>query len=161
MVTLDVQTAILIGSENKQYCGCKILQTKIVRYLWQLRRVLGDAQYSLYRANQRRRDSGQLHITVIKPLEFQVLSESNRCPPRGTSARVKLLGLGHTCDAINSCYYIVVDAPTLQQFRQSLGLVPAYFHITLGFHPHDVYNMPKDETTLISMAEYPQIHRIY
>jgi Swiss Army Knife, 2H phosphoesterase domain len=65
----------------------------------------------------------------------------------------KDLGLGSVTDSSqNVAYYRVVDWPACNTFRQSLGLEPSTFHITVGFYKSDIHNACKDSTTLFSAA---------
>lgn len=61
----------------------------------------------------------------------------------------KALGRGQVEHDQCTATYVVLDWPTANAWRHTLGLAPADFHITLGFSSHDVHGVKKDRSTLI------------
>ncbi len=61
-------------------------------------------------------------------------------------------GLGSVTVADNQCWFVVVDWPAANKWRQKMGLTPATFHITLGFVVSDVHVVPKDAATIIEKS---------
>jgi hypothetical protein len=63
------------------------------------------------------------------------------------------LGIGNVSSGSSESFFIACCYPFGQVARDKLGLSsPRHFHVTLGFNPNDVHDVPKDLSTII----YPQ-----
>ena len=90
---------------------------------------------------------------MINPFEYQVLTTKVKF---GQNIRLTLQGLGTV--AINNAefpqknaqsYFVITSSADGQYFRQQYLLKPKDFHITLGFNPHDIYNLSKGIERLV------------
>ncbi len=113
------------------------------------------------------KDRGEFHITIVEPPEVskmkKAVREEHQFSDGETEAYVKkafdslevsgepqYIGLGKqgTPDG-NEVYFIVVRWPEAQELRKRFGLGVKDLHITVGFKDKDIFNVPKDETTLV------------
>jgi len=137
---------------GQKYVAFYFTPGEVKPYLNKLRSVLTQIEFVEYVRNQKLRDRGKHHITIINPSEFgklesQGIKIDNNDLPVG---RPKLLGLGMAQKKENTAYYIIVDFIEANRFRESFGLEPRDFHITLAFKNGDVHEVPKDISTKIS-----------
>jgi len=61
----------------------------------------------------------------------------------------EIIGLGKTSQESNSTFYLVVNWQWAQDFRESLGLEHKDLHCTIAFTENDIFNVPKNESTII------------
>ncbi len=97
-----------------------------------------------------KRDKSKIHhLTVIAPPELKHLKARRQLPSPNTYQNrlfeIEMLGIGYARSFFAKTYFIVCASEMLQAFRKKLGLSEATFHITLGFYPHDIYNVAKSK----------------
>lgn len=112
------------------------------------RRVSQD-QYSALMAGRIRRDGDTYHLTIVAPQEFQRLDPEQRESLQGKTVGFSVVGLGRISKDDAETWFTVVRSPHAEYLRKNVGLPYKDFHITLGFTPHDIYDRPKDMTTLV------------
>lgn len=106
------------------------------------------------------KDRGEFHITIISPLEVLLLKSLGKDSFEDVikkeiaqfkpGAGPQYIGLGKQSNASGDVvYFVVVNWPEAQKFRNSLGLSNADLHITMGFSNEDIHGVPKDKTTLM------------
>ena len=61
----------------------------------------------------------------------------------------EIIGLGKTSQESNSSFYLVVKWQWAQDFRASLGLEHKDLHCTIAFTENDIFDSPKDFSTLL------------
>ncbi|PCI60598.1 MAG: hypothetical protein COB35_08615 [Gammaproteobacteria bacterium] len=157
VIHLNAKIVELKDSTGLVYVGAKVNKAELSAYLQQMENLLGTKQFKLFRANQIARDQYNFHVTLINPYEYQTIKQPIKL---GQSIRLTLQGLGKV--AINnankkanspqknaSSYFVVTSSNDGQFFRQQHLLKAKDFHITLGFNPHDIYNMSKGKERLV------------
>jgi len=65
------------------------------------------------------------------------------------------LGLGNAAKGKNEAFFKVIIWPSATAARQSLGLEPVDFHITVGFTNADVHGVNKGPSSLLKVAGQP------
>lgn len=115
------------------------------------------------------------HVTIISPRELpDVMDKYNNdeqtllqiCHDSLSSSTFRAHGVGSATKFImnettgngatldeTTAYFVVVEWEQAQVLRRQLGLDPCDFHITLGFSDRDVYEVPKNNSSLIHCAE--------
>lgn len=150
---LNAKVIELKDSTGLVYVGASVNKVELSGYLEQMKHLLGEEQFLLFRANQVARDQHGFHVTLINPYEYQVLTKKVKF---GQNIRLTLNGLGKV--VINNAdlpqknaqsYFIVTSSADGQYFRQQYLLKPKDFHITLGFNPHDIYTLSKGIERLV------------
>ena len=58
-------------------------------------------------------------------------------------------GHNHKSDEINDAYFVIIDWPSAQKLRTTLGLEPYNFHITVAYKFGDIHGVTKDKTTQV------------
>lgn len=133
------------------YLGIAIDQDIVQPFLEQLEVVLSD-RFSKFSEQQKKRDLGTYHITVINSTEYTNLMDSFGIDKFINSLdhlfdkklQFTLIGLGKAQKENNSEYFIIVKSDHLNEVRRMYGLAPKDFCITLGFYPHEVHGVRKN-----------------
>jgi hypothetical protein len=136
---------------GQNYLGITIYEDSIVTFLEHLKDLVGD-NYDKLTQNQKKRDLGSYHITVINTTEYNSLLSkfgADRVTQRLESILDKqlditLLGLGKAQKDPNIEYFVVVKSEMLQEVRRIFGLKPKDFVVTIGFNPGEVFGVPKN-----------------
>lgn len=117
-----------------------------------------------WQAMRRDRDGAEHHITLVSRAELEGLALATTGAKKVDKSFVSDLLWQFVCDVKNDwavvgfggisqvdtqVRYVVVDWPSANLWRQSVGLNKAHFHITLGFSKCDVHDVPKDKSTLM------------
>ena len=141
---------------GNNYIGIRFKEGVLNPFLRDLSDIVdNDDKYNTLVANQIRRDKREgysHHITVLSVMEYNKLSLSmgsefqNRLDIIFSLdlTDLELEGVGKAEGAGNITYFIVVNSPTLDEIRLSLGLEPKDFHITIGFDKKDVFGVRKN-----------------
>jgi hypothetical protein len=138
---------------GSNYLGISINPIEIEPYLEKLKAILGD-QYEIYTNNQKNRDLGKYHITVINVMDYNKLSVQigidkfiNSLDPVFDFEidDVKMMGVGKAEKSGNTAYFIVIKSDKLNAVREKYELPEHDFHITLGFKHKDVFGVRKNE----------------
>jgi hypothetical protein len=138
---------------GNNYLGIDVSTFVVETYLEKLRAILGDER-EVYTGNQKKRDNGHYHITVINVEEYGRLSEEMGIDNFINSLElifdyevddIKLMGLGKAEKAGNVAYFVVVNSDKLSAIRRRYNLGEHDFHITIGFKHKDVFGVRKNE----------------
>jgi len=151
---MDLETSVieqLLTDDDEPYLAVVVPSDDVRMHLDRLREHLGEADYARYTTNQQLRDGGKYHITVINPVEHELLSGTGEVLLCGDEpVKYRLVGLGCVREGSDTACFAVCESADLQRFRASLGLPPKDLHVTLGFDVADVHGVPKDYTTLVA-----------
>ena len=131
------------------YVGAEVDANLIVPYVDSLSLLVGRKRVSELQERKAQRDGPcEHHLTLVSPPEF------HGCNSTGLTAslEVTLVGIGRQANDVTETYYVVVESTQAQDFRRRLGLPPRDLHITLGYDPSDIYDMPKGLNTLVSRS---------
>ena len=138
---------------GNNYIGVNIYVDVVNPYLQRLKSIIGD-EYEVYINNQKNRDHGHYHITVMNVMEYNKLSNEIDMDKFINSLEsafdfefddLQFLGIGTAEKAGNRAYFIVVRSEKLQEVRKKYSLPEQDFHITLGFKWKDVFGIRKNE----------------
>ena len=146
-------------SLGNNYLGIKFNEGLMETHLKDLYDIIGNNDmFETLISNQARRDRREgsehtHHITILSVMEYNKLMKSN---PNDFQERINTIqslniediefkGVGKAERGGNTAYFVVVESPTLEEIRTSLGLEPRDFHITLGFDKKDVFGVRKNQ----------------
>lgn len=149
--TIELTLSELVDSSGLRYVGGVVDEKSIARYLHQLRNILGD-DFHAFRDNQKQRDHGKFHITLVNPFEMKALTSEQQktlLTSHNHFISFELTGLGKVSKDKASAYFVVAKSRAGQALRAKYGLSEKDFHVTLGFSPNDVHGLRKNSTTLI------------
>ena len=138
---------------GNNYVGINIPNEVIQPHLEKLKEILGEEDFEIFTQNQKTRDHGHYHITVINVMDCNRLSKE-----MGMSNFVKsvelafeypvedleMLGVGMASKNTNTAYFIVCSSDSLDAVRTRFNLPKQDFHATLGFNAKDVFGVPKN-----------------
>jgi hypothetical protein len=139
---------------GSNYLAIKIDSLEIHSFMDHLRSLLGKEDFDLYTSNQKTRDKGTHHITVINVMDYSRLTKVMGMdkfvealqPVLGYEIDdIQMLGLGKAEVKGNTAYFVVCDSDKLDAVRTRFELPKHDFHITLGFNQKDVFGVPKNE----------------
>jgi len=158
--TIQGSVVKLNDSTGLVYVGMEIPKKNLQPYLLQLKAILGEQQYKLFRANQIKRDEKGFHLTLINPFEYQKLVKDKKAILLGQQITVKLQGLGTVAETANDInkkvkteqaqtYFVIISSADGEKYRQHYALKAKDFHSTLGFNPHDIYTKSKGLERLV------------
>ena len=145
---LSLEISELRDNSGLVYLGGKVSLADLSRYLEQLKTVLGEEKYAIYRQYQAVRDQQTFHITLVNPYEYRTINKAKLKLPE--QFRVILHGLGRVENDEKNSYFVVASSADGQFIRQNLLLKNKDFHVTLGFFPADIYGVSKGQETLIN-----------
>jgi hypothetical protein len=123
-------------------------------FLNELKEIIGEDDFEVYTKNQKNRDHGSYHITVINVMDYNKLSKEmgvdkfiNSLEPifKYEIDDLKLLGIGTATKNENRAYFIVCESEKLESIRNRYNLPKHDFHITIGFKWKDVFGVPKNQ----------------
>jgi hypothetical protein len=138
---------------GNNYVGINIPNEVVEPHLEKLKEILGEEDFEIFTNNQKTRDHGHYHITVINVMDCNRLSKE-----MGMSNFVKsvelafeypvedleMLGVGMASKNDNTAYFIVCSSDSLDAVRTRFNLPKQDFHATLGFNTKDVFGVPKN-----------------
>lgn len=142
---------------NNNYIGIKFNSQQMSNYLKTLEHIIDDSnKYNTLINNQQKRDKRDdiaYHCTILSVMEFNKLYNKlgNKLQDRLDIifsldiTDLKFEGIGTAKRNENETYFVVIDSPTLDEIRSSLGLEPRDFHITIGFDKKDVFGVRKNK----------------
>jgi hypothetical protein len=146
--TLTLDISELQDSSGLVYLGAEVTEVELSHYLSQLKDVLGEEHYAIYRQHQAARDHQSFHVTLVNPYEYQTINKEKLNISQ--KIRVTLHGLGKVEKEDKASYFVVASSSDGQFMRQNLLLKNKDFHVTLGFYPNDIYGVSKGRDTLIN-----------
>ena len=136
----------------------KNTDSELMFFLKELKTILGD-RFNTFVSNQQTRDlrDGQPHThhaTVINVMELGNVSDTKSIDIAMSQPinDFKMIGIGTAIDDKrgNQTFFVVCESKTLDNLRESVGLKPHDFHITLGFSDKDVFGRSKGKDSLIN-----------
>jgi hypothetical protein len=139
---------------GNNYVGINIPEDVVEPHLEKLKGILGEEDFQIFTQNQKMRDHGHYHITVINVMDCNRLSKEMGMANFVKSIELafeypvedlELLGVGTASKNDNSAYFIVCQSDSLDAIRSRFNLPKQDFHATLGFNAKDVFGVPKNE----------------
>jgi hypothetical protein len=138
---------------GNNYVGINIPEDAVQPHLEKLKEILGEEDFEIFTQNQKMRDHGHYHITVINVMDCNRLSKEMGMANFVKSVELafeypvedlELLGVGKASKNENTAYFIVCQSDSLDAVRTRFNLTKQDFHITLGFNTKDVFGVPKN-----------------
>jgi hypothetical protein len=138
---------------GNNYVGINIPEDVVQPHLEKLKDILGEEDFEIFTQNQKMRDHGHYHITVINVMDCNRLSKEMGMANFVKSVELafeypiedlELLGLGTASKNDNTAYFIVCSSDSLDAVRTRFNLPKQDFHVTLGFNTKDVFGVPKN-----------------
>tara|TARA_R110000772_G_scaffold20466_5_gene56960 strand:- start:116025 stop:116747 length:723 start_codon:yes stop_codon:yes gene_type:complete len=143
---------------GNNYLGLKFVENQLTPFLSDLYEIIdNDDTYDTFTSNQQNRDKRDnqydFHSTVISVMDYNKLSKQMGGEFQKRVDIIQSLditdltfkGVGTAERSDNQSYFVVLDSPTLDEIRSSVGLPKIDFHITLGFDRKDVFGVRKNE----------------
>lgn len=138
---------------GNNYVGINIPNEHVEPHLEKLKEILGEEDFEIFTQNQKTRDHGHYHITVINVMDCNRLSKEMGMANFVKSVELafdypvedlELLGVGMASKNTNTAYFIVCSSDSLDAVRTRFNLPKQDFHVTLGFNTKDVFGVPKN-----------------
>lgn len=147
------RSSATIGSDllGRVYAYCSVDAAAISYELRKLRELTGDDRFRTLTNNRTARDGDAYHLTVVNPLELTPVLQRIALGIDGREFTFELVGLGRCSNSSNETWFVVATSVEAAEFRRECGFLPAEFHVTLGFDPDDVFDMPKGVSSLVSI----------
>jgi hypothetical protein len=142
---------------GNNYVGINIPEAVVEPHLEKLKEILGEEDFEIFTQNQKMRDHGHYHITVINVMDCNRLSKEMGMANFVKSVELafeypvedlELLGVGKASKNDNTAYFIVCSSDSLDAVRTRFNLPKQDFHVTLGFNAKDVFGIPKNEVII-------------
>lgn len=140
---------------GQNYLGIRIDQSQVQPYLDELKKLIGEADFTKFTDNQKLRDGAKYHITVIGVADYAKCIQHfgmdkfiNALDQRIFHFEIDDLqfqGLGTAQDGPNRCFFIVCKSDKLAAIRTRFELSELDPHITLGFDKKDVHGVRKNQ----------------
>jgi hypothetical protein len=139
---------------GNNYVGINIPEAVVEPHLEKLKEILGEEDFQIFTQNQKNRDHGHYHITVINVMDCNRLSKEMGMTNFVKSVELafefpvedlELLGVGKASKNENTAYFVVCQSDSLDAVRTRFNLPKHDFHITLGFNTKDVFGVSKNE----------------
>lgn len=138
---------------GRGYCFMDVPKERVEPYRQELIARLGEKEASQLFTNLSARPTGDgFHVTVFSPAETRALTKKKGedwIRAHQETANYTIVGLGTASNEKSRTFFAIVESPDLQNIRQKAGLGKKDFHITLGFTNGDVFDQPKDRSSLI------------
>jgi hypothetical protein len=138
---------------GNNYVGINIPEAVVEPHLEKLKDILGEEDFEIFTQNQKMRDHGHYHITVINVMDCNRLSKEMGMANFVKSVELafeypvedlEMLGVGKASKNDNTAYFIVCQSDSLDAVRTRFNLTKQDFHTTLGFNAKDVFGVPKN-----------------
>jgi hypothetical protein len=138
---------------GNNYVGINIPESVVEPHLEKLKQILGEEDFEVFIQNQKTRDHGHYHITVINVMDYNRLSKEMGMTNFVQSLELifkydiedlEMLGVGEASKNGNKAYFIVCQSDSLDAIRTRFNLPKQDFHVTLGFNTKDVFGVPKN-----------------
>jgi hypothetical protein len=138
---------------GNNYVGINIPEAVVEPHLEKLKEILGEEDFEIFTNNQKMRDHGHYHITVINVMDCNRLSKQMGMANFVKSVELafeypvedlEMLGVGMASKNDNTAYFIVCSSDSLDAVRTRFNLPKQDFHVTLGFNTKDVFGVPKN-----------------
>ena len=151
--TMTYYLTYLRDTIGNNYVGINIPEAVVEPHLEKLKDILGEEDFEIFTQNQKMRDHGHYHITVINVMDCNRLSKEMGMANFVKSVELafeypvedlEMLGVGMASKNDNKAYFIVCSSDSLDAVRTRFNLTKQDFHITLGFNAKDVFGVPKN-----------------
>jgi hypothetical protein len=138
---------------GNNYVGINIPSEVVQPHLEKIKEILGEEDFEIFTQNQKTRDHGHYHITVINVMDCNRLSKEMGMANFVKSVELafeypvedlEMLGVGMASKNDNKAYFIVCSSDSLDAVRTRYNLSKQDFHVTLGFNTKDVFGVPKN-----------------
>lgn len=138
---------------GNNYVGINIPEAIVQPHLEKIKEILGEEDFEIFTQNQKTRDHGHYHITVINVMDCNRLSKEMGMANFVKSVELafeypvedlEMLGVGMASKNDNKAYFIVCSSDSLDAVRTRFNLSKQDFHVTLGFNTKDVFGVPKN-----------------
>lgn len=138
---------------GNNYVGINIPEDVVEPHLEKLKEILGEEDFEIFTQNQKTRDHGHYHITVINVMDCNRLSKEMGIANFVKSVELafeypvedlEMLGVGMASKNDNKAYFIVCQSDSLDAVRTRFNLTKQDFHATLGFNTKDVFGVLKN-----------------
>jgi len=138
---------------GNNYVGINIPSEVVQPHLEKLKEILGEEDFEIFTNNQKMRDHGHYHITVINVMDCNRLSKEMGMANFVKSVELafeypvedlEMLGVGMASKNDNKAYFIVCSSDSLDAVRTRFNLPKQDFHVTLGFNIKDVFGVSKN-----------------
>lgn len=154
-------------SIGNNYLGIKIPNDIVTPFLDQMKKFLSEEEYEIFTDNQKKRDKGSYHMTLISVMEFNKLNnkfgmdkfvESLQYIFKYDIDDIKMKGVGMAEKSSNKAFFIVCESEKLNAIRDYYELPEKDLHITIGFKWKDVFDVRKNvvlkkENTFLSVLK--------
>ncbi len=139
---------------GNNYLGISMPPGMVQSFLNELKDIIGEDDFEVYTNNQKNRDHGSYHITVINVMDYNKLSKEmgvdkfvNSLEPifKYEIDDLKMMGIGTATKNENRAYFVVCESEKLDSIRSRFNLPKHDFHVTLGFKWKDVFGVPKNQ----------------
>lgn len=139
---------------GNNYLGLNIPQDIIETFLNDLKDVLNEHEFEIYTKNQKERDGGKYHLTLINVSDYNKLTDEMGMDKFINSLEpifhyeiddLRMMGLGTAYKNENRAYFVVCKSEKLDSIRNRFDLPQFDFHVTLGFKSKDVHGVRKNE----------------
>jgi hypothetical protein len=141
-------------SIENNYLGLEIPIGIVEPFLNELKDIIGEDDYNIFTENQKKRDNGRYHLTVINVSDYNQLTKEMGMDKFINSLEnifkypvddIKMMGVGTAQKNENRSYFVVCQSDKLEAIRKRYELPDHDFHITLGFKWKDVFGVRKNE----------------
>lgn len=138
---------------GNNYLGIKMPNGEVERFLEELKGFLSEEDFKIFTDNQKKRDNGGYHITVMSVPEFNKLNNDMGMDKFVSSLQsifkydiddLKMMGIGTAEKSTNKTFFVVCRSEKLDAIRDYYGLSEKDFHITIGFKWKDVFGVRKN-----------------
>jgi|LauGreDrversion4_2_1035121.scaffolds.fasta_scaffold01938_15 hypothetical protein len=143
---------------GQNYLAIKIDNTELTPFMDKLKLLLGNDMFNLYTGNQKTRDKGEHHITVINVMDYGRLTKEMGIDKFVDALQpvleydiddIDMIGIGKAEAKGNTAYFVVCESDKLDAVRTRFNLSKQDFHVTIGFDKKDVFGVSKDRSSLI------------
>ena len=142
----------ILSKSGRPYLAISVEKENLNPYLEKLYNIEKE-QFLYLTKNQRDRDRGEFHITVVGPREYKEIFESqSKLIVNGLynqNVSYCFIGLGFANLDKKRSYFVIVESDELMKIRNVFGLPKKDFHVTLGFNDVDLQGVRKDRATLL------------
>ena len=140
---------IIETSGSEHYFAVHVPNEILYSQLKDMQCYLSPDKFKRFTKNQLQRDNNRHHITITPPQLFTKDIEKNIKPYLGKTVAVNFIGLGRIQQPDNSVYFVVCQSSDIESIVSKLRIPFHDLHVTLGFEKHDVFDQPKDKSSLI------------
>lgn len=140
----------LQGKKGNSYYGLTVQESLLNTHLDEWRKYVGKEQADKMEQAKIDRDGGyHFHATVLTPRETKALKKSG-ISVKEQNFDYSLTGIGTVSnEAGKEAWYITIDSPQIDRYRNSLQLGKHPLHATIGFLGGDIHDQSKDSSTRV------------